>query len=96
MLVGLGAKALTSLVLRSSMVAFVDVTSLLEDIDTSTPALIRDRCVLAFSLFDPHLLPRRDLVHSLVALPPYLVVGLTTLQPLGFCKHYLLSCARHQ
>ena len=28
--------------------------------------------------------------------PPHLVVGMATLLPLGLCKHYLLSGARHQ
>jgi hypothetical protein len=61
-----------SLVLRSSMVTSVDVTPFLEGIDTSVPASVH---------------AWRDLVLSLVALPPYLVIGLTTLLPLGFCTH---------
>jgi hypothetical protein len=63
------------------MMAPVDVISLLEGINTSTPVPGRTW---------------HDLVLSLVGLPPYLLVGLTTLLPLGFFKHYLLLSARHR
>jgi hypothetical protein len=70
-----------SLVLRLSMVASVDVTSLLEGIDTSTPAPIH---------------AQRIHVVSPIALPPHLIISLTTILPLGFCTQYLLSGAPHQ
>ena len=68
-------------VLYSSMVASVDVTLLLEGIDASIPASVRA--------------PTRPCA-LLGCSPPYLVVGMATLLPLGLCKHYLLSGAHHQ
>jgi len=65
------------------MVTYVNVISLLEDIDTSTPAPGRVQRGLVLSL-------------SLIALPPHLVIDLTTLLPLGLCAHCLLSGARRQ
>jgi hypothetical protein len=63
------------------MVASMDVTPHLEGIDASTPTSVH---------------VRHGLVLSLIALPPHLVIGPATLLPFGFCKHYLLSGARHQ
>jgi hypothetical protein len=65
------------------MVVSMNVTFLLEGIDISTPAPICTRRVLAFS---PVALPSH----------PYLVIGLTTLLPLGLYTHHLLLGARHQ
>lgn len=58
------------------MVASVDIHPLLDVIDASTPASPHTRC---------------DLVLSSIALPPYLVIGVVTLLPLGFYKH---SCCQ--
>jgi hypothetical protein len=52
---GLGAKALTSLVLRLSMMAFVDINPLLEGIDTSTSAPTEPNMTLcSLAPFVPH------------------------------------------
>jgi hypothetical protein len=81
------------------MVASVDVISLLEGIDTSTPApRLRPTwpCALTGCSTPATVRPRHVLVFSLVALSPFLVIGLTTLLPLDFCAHCLPAGAHRQ